>query len=120
MVNAVIEALVFAAALCGALALTYVLALRFVARGAAREVLILFDAGDRNCARRLYAAQLRLSFFCLPGSCRVLGVDCGVQEDESKACRALCRQCSNMDWLTREELYRILMKGDRMDEHERS
>lgn len=120
MVNAVIEALVFVAALCGALALTYVLALRFVARGAAREVLILFDAGDRNCARRLYAAQLRFSFFCFPGLCRVIGIDCGVSEEEQKACRALCRQCGSMDWLTQEELCRILMKGERMDEHERS
>ncbi len=120
MVNAVIEALVFAAALCGALALTYVLALRFVARGAAREVLILFDAGDRNCARRLYAAQLRFSFFCFPGLCRVIGVDCGVSEEEQKACRALCRQCSGVEWLTREELCRILMKGERTDEHKRS
>ena len=120
MVNAVIEALVFAAALCGARALTDVLALRFGARGAAREVLILFDAGDRNCARRLYAAQLRFSFFCFPGLCRVIGIDCGVSEEEQKACRALCRQCSGVEWLTREELCRILMKGERTDEHKRS
>ena len=47
MVNAVIEALVFAAALCGALALTYVLALRFVARvDKKKEVHHLFATQD--------------------------------------------------------------------------
>ncbi len=118
MVNAVIEALVFAAALCGALALTYVLALLFVSR-AESEYLILFRPGDRHCARRLCAAQLRLSFFCFPGSCRVVGVDCGVSEEERSACRAFCRQCSGVAWLTPEELTK-LTKGNRTDDPERS
>ena len=120
MVNAVLEALVFAAALFGALALTYVLALLFVSRAAEREYLILFRPNDRNCARRLYSAQLRLSFFCFPGSCRVLGVDCGVSEAERSACRAFCRQCDGVEWLTLMELTQLLTKGEQTDDPERS
>ena len=120
MVNAVIEALVFAVTLCGALVLTYALALLFVSDKAEREYLLLFRPGDRNCARRLYSAQLRLSFFCFPGSCRVLGVDCGVSEEERSACRALCRQCCGLAWLTPEELQEMLTKGERTNDAKRS
>ena len=119
MVNAVIEALIFAVTLCGALVLTYALALLFVSDGAEREYLLLFRQDDRNCARRLYSAQLRLSFFCFPGPCRVLGVDCGMSEEERGACRALCRQCSGIELLTPEGLNELLKKGEGTDDAER-
>ena len=120
MLNAVIETLVFAVTLSGTLVLTYALALLFVARGAEHDYLLLFFRSDQNCARRLYSAQLRLSFFSFPRPCRVLGVDCGVSEEERKACRALCRQCSGIEWLTPEELTQMLTKGERTDDPERS
>lgn len=116
MMNAVIEALIFAVTLCGALLLTYALALLFVSHGAEHEYLILFRQGDQNCARRLYSAQLRLSFFCFPKPCRVLGVDCGLSEEERKVCLALCRQCSGVELLTPEELIEMLTKGNRTDD----
>ena len=120
MVNAVIEALVFAVTLCGALLLTYALALLFVSRDTQREYLILFFKDDQDCARRLYSAQLRLSFFCFPKPCRVLGVDCGVSEEERNACLALCRQCSGIELLTPEELTRLLTKEEQTDDPKRS
>ena len=120
MVNAVIEAIVFAVALCGALGLTYALALLFVSRGETREYLILLRCSDQNCARQLYAAQLRFSFFCFPNPCRVLGIDCGISEEEKKTCRALCRQCSGIELLTPEELKEMITKEEQTHDPERS
>ena len=120
MVNAVIETIAFAAALCGALALTYALALLFVTRGAEEETLILFRKGDKNCARRLYSAQLRFSLFSFPKPCRVFGIDCGVSEEERKTCLALCRQCSGVELLTPEELIEMITKEEQTDGSGRS
>ncbi len=116
MINTVIEAVVFAVTLCGALVLTYMLALLFISPGAEQEYLLVFRSGDQNCARQLYAAQMRFSFFTFPKPCRVLAVDCGISEEERKTCRALCRQCSGIDLVTPEQLTEIFRKGETTDD----
>ncbi|HBL40565.1 MAG TPA: hypothetical protein DDY98_02935 [Ruminococcaceae bacterium] len=120
MINTVIEAVVFAVTLCGALVLTYTLALLFVSPCAEQEFVIVFRRGDTDCARQLYAAQMRFSFFSFPKPCRVLAVDCGISEEERRTCRALCRQCGGIALVTPEELTEIIKKGEASNDSKRS
>ena len=100
--------------LVGLVSLVYYIAIRILYAHEETRYYVVIPAhtGMEDVAGLLYAAQLRLSLFGGFGKGRVVALDCGMTEEERRACENLSRACADLYICKPEDFTELLASGE--------